>query len=126
MCDACVPYKDLTEDQLNDQIDRISATFVGLPLVVGAPMVMGPEYWLEVARHQVEVGIRICCEPIKDYRPGASIDKDSAAGLWVYRDGVEGVEDPRDRIKRLAREQHEEYLAEVERRRGKRGDSRKR
>lgn len=125
MCDACKPYADLTEDQIRDQIDRISTTFVGLPMVTGAPLVMGTEYYLEVARHQVELGIRICQPPIKTYRAGTGVDARSAAGEWVYNDDVTDVEDPRERIQRLAREQHEEYLAEVARRRGKKKGGRR-
>lgn len=120
MCTACVPYTDLTVEQLDDQIDRLSATFVGLPMVTGAPMVMGTEYYVEVARHQVELGVRVCADipPIKQYVAGTSVDAQSAAGTWRYDAEVaEMVEDPRDRIERLAREQRDEYLAEIRKRR---------
>lgn len=106
-------FGELSEAQLDEMIDRMSALFVGLPMVTGAPMIMPAEYYLEVSRHLIELGARIVAEPIKTYEAPTDL---RSAGKWTYVDGVE-VETPQDRIKRQARAERAEYLAEVKRRR---------
>ena len=59
--------------------------FVGLPGVVGAPLVFPIEYWELVSFHMVELGLRNAAEPVKKYRPSTEslLEKNSAAGEWV-------------------------------------------
>lgn len=111
MCD-CKQWVDMTEDERDAEIERVSTLFVGLPGVVGAPLLMGPDYWVEVARHLVEVGARLCADPIKHYVPGDSLDKSKAAGEWIY-DVDDVPETLEERAKRLAVEQRETFLARV-------------
>lgn len=111
MCD-CKQWSEMAEDERDAEIDRMSALFVGLPGVVGAPMLTGPDYWVEVARHLVEAGVRLCADPIKHYVAGDSLDKSKAAGEWVY-DIDDVPESFEERAKRLAVEQREQYLAGV-------------
>lgn len=122
MCDCCVPYKDLTDEQKAEQREALATTFTGLPTVIGAPLILADEVWAEVADHQLELGVRSCKDipPIKDWTAPTSedvLDKTRAAGTWRYRPGYRDVETPRERIIRKAREQREEYEAEVARRR---------
>lgn len=113
MCETCTTeFEDLTEDQVTELADAMSVLFVGLPLVTNAPLVMGPEYYLEVTRHLIECGVRWCPDrSVKTYRPPTHDDP----GGWQPIEGV-AIEDPQDRIKRLAREQQDEYEAELRRR----------
>ncbi|MFT4125069.1 MAG: DUF2744 domain-containing protein [Gordonia sp. (in: high G+C Gram-positive bacteria)] len=115
---AVKQWSEMTEEEREAAADEVSALFVGLPGVVGAPMISGPDYWMEVARHLVECGVRLCADPIKHYVPGDSLDKSRAAGKWVYDVGGDDVpESFEERAKRMAVERREEYLAEVARRR---------
>lgn len=111
MCE-CKQWVDMTEDERDAEIEKVSALFVGLPGVVGAPLVMGPDYWVEIARHLVETGVRVCADSIKHYVPGDSLDKSKAAGEWVY-DVDDVPETYEERAKRLAVEQREQFLAAV-------------
>ncbi|MGC4964236.1 phage gene 29 protein family protein [Gordonia sp. DT101] len=122
MCEVCKPYGELTTEQVEQQIEAISATFVGLPTVIGAPLLLAPEAWEEVARHQVEIGVRLCAEipAIKTYTAPTSDDAlvvAKAAGVWKYTATAADVETPQQRIRRKAQEQREAFLAEVDRRR---------
>ncbi|GAA4758799.1 phage gene 29 protein family protein [Gordonia alkaliphila] len=122
MCDACVPYSDLTDEQREQQTAALAATFVGLPTVIGAPLILADEVWREVAVHQLELGARICGDipAIKTYTaptPAEALEVQSAAGHWTYDADHTDVETPRERVLRKAREEREEYLAEVQRRR---------
>ncbi|UQE73833.1 DUF2744 domain-containing protein [Gordonia sp. PP30] len=116
MCDLCTtPFDALTDDELDQMIQGLSVTFVALPMVVGAPLIMDPGYYLEVARHQIEAGVRICPDlAIKHYRPPAD---DRPLGTWIYDDAHTETETPAERIRRAVREQREAYAAEVARRR---------
>lgn len=111
MCD-CKQWSDMTEDERDAEIERVSALFVCLPGVVGAPLITGPDYWVEIARHLVETGVRLCADPIKHYVPGESLAKSKAAGEWRY-DIDDVPETFEERAKRLAVEQREQYLAAV-------------
>lgn len=117
MCELCSKsWDDMTVAERDQQIDLLSATFVSLPLVVGAPLILGAEHWLEVARHQVECGVRICPDkPIKRYEPPTDIE--ATTGGWIYDEAHSNTETARERIVRMAREQREDFEAEVERRR---------
>lgn len=119
MCQVCRPFSELTAEEVSGQVEALSVTFVGLPMVVGAPLVMGAEYWREVARHQLECGVRACADipAIKTYRVATSMDTQEVAGRWVYDTEHQDVETPQERIRRMAREQQEAYEAEVARRR---------
>lgn len=125
-CDLHIPFGDLTDEQIDQQVEAVAATFVGLPTVIGAPLLMAEEVWREVARHQLELGVRLCAcaPPIKTYTaptPEEALDVGTAAGRWTYDEAYRDVETPRERIVRLAREQREAFEAEVARRRA-RGD----
>lgn len=113
MCETCTTdYADLSEEQIAELADAMSTLFVGLPLVTNAPLVMGPEYYLEVTRHLIECGVRWCPDrSVKTYRPPTQEDP----GGWQPIAGVD-IEDQQERIQRLAREQHEAYEAELKRR----------
>ncbi|OZF40743.1 hypothetical protein CH296_00355 [Rhodococcus sp. 14-2496-1d] len=65
--------------------------FVGLPGVVGAPLVFPIEYWELVSFHMVELGLRLAADPIKKYRPTTEsmLQKSTAAGTWVGMDEVD-------------------------------------
>lgn len=122
MCDICRPYGELTEEQIDAETGRIAETFFGLPTVIGAPLLMAEESWREVARHQLELGVRLCHEipAIKTYsapNPEDALDARSAAGRWTYLDEYADTETPAERIQRMAREQHQQYLDELARRR---------
>ncbi|MGC5249476.1 phage gene 29 protein family protein [Gordonia sp. DT219] len=100
----------MTEDERDAEIEKVSALFVALPGVVGAPLLTGPDYWVEVARHLVETGVRLCADPIKHYVAGDSLAKSKAAGEWVY--SVDDVPETfEQRAQRMAKEQREKYLA---------------
>ncbi len=121
-CPLHVPFGGLTENQIDQQVEVIAETFRGLPTVIGAPLLMAEEVWREVARHQLELGVRLCpcAPPVKTYTaptPEEALDVGTAAGRWTYDDAYRDVETPRERIIRLAREQREAYEAEVARRR---------
>lgn len=109
-----IEYADMSEEQREAQVQSIMATFVGLPGVVGAPLVMGPNYYREIAIHQLECGVRVVAEPIKTYAPPEDL---RSAGVWTYADSVNPPEDPSERFKRLAREEHEAYMTELAARR---------
>lgn len=116
MCESCKPFDDLTEDELNDQIERLTLTFVGLPMVTGAPLIVGAEHWREVARHQIELGVRICAKPIKDYvapEPGEL----RSAGKWVYDEQHRGIETAEERVREAARKEWDAYMKQVDERR---------
>lgn len=108
-----VEYVDLSEEQKEAQILALTAMFVALPGVVGAPLVMGPNYYREIAIHMLEAGARVVAEPIKTYTPPEDL---RSAGMWVYSNPDDAPEDPLERFKRLAEEENAAYLAEVERR----------
>lgn len=113
MCDVCTkPFDQLSTDQLDDQVQKLSATFVALPMVVGAPLLMEPEYYLEVARHQIECGVRICPDAaIKQFRVADGAEHPS----WVYDETHADTETPAERVARAVREQREAYQAKVDR-----------
>lgn len=118
MCDVCVPFGDLTDEQLEQQTTALAADFTGLPMVIGAPMLLGEESWREVARHQLELGRRACADipAIKTYvapTPEQALDARTAAGRWVYVADHADIETPRERLQRQAREQREQWLAAV-------------
>lgn len=120
-CEVRLPYHELSDEQVAQQTELLASTFVGIPTVIGAPLLMAEEVWREIARHQLELGVRLCsCVPaIKHYTPPTpeqALDVGSAAGTWQYVAGQE-TETPRERMIRRAREQRAEYLAEVARRR---------
>lgn len=106
-------YEDMTEEQREEQVQALLATFIALPGVVGAPLVMGPDYYREIAIHQVEAGVRVPAKPIKHYVPPTSL---RSAGTWVYDNPATAPEDPHERFKRMAEEENAAYLAEVARR----------
>lgn len=108
-----VEYADLSDEQKEAQILALAAMFVALPGVTGAPLVMGADYYREVAIHMLEGGARVVAEPIKRYVPPEDL---RSAGKWVYNDAATAPEDPRERYKRLAREQQADYMAELGRR----------
>lgn len=107
-------YTDMTTEERATEIETVAAMFVGLPGVVGAPLILGPGYWSEIARHLVECGVRVVAGSIKHYEPGDSPDVDKAAGKWVY-DTDEPEESFEDMIARKVVEEREDYLAKVER-----------
>lgn len=117
MCQLCSkPFDALSDDELGEQVQALSATFVGLPMVVGAPMLLSPDYYLEVARHQVECGVRICTDrAIKSYV--VPTDVEARTGGWKYDAAHSQTETPAERVARAVKEQREAYLAEVARRR---------
>lgn len=59
--------------------------YVGLPGVVGAPLVFPIEYWELVSFHQVLAGARLAAVPQIKYRPSTDsmLNKTTAAGEWV-------------------------------------------
>lgn len=107
-------YRDMDEFERAEAIDQLTATFVGLPGVVGAPMVMGEGYWRDVAEHLLELGVRIVADPIKHYEAGTSLDRHEAAGKWVYDEDIPAPETPMEKYARLADEQAEELRLKVE------------
>ena len=111
-------YADLSEEQKEAQILALVAMFVGLPGVTGAPLIMGPNYYREIAIHMLEAGARVIAEPIKRYEGPQDL---RSAGMWVYNDPETAPEDPHERFKRLAEEENAAYLAEVERRKTAKG-----
>ena len=106
-------WADMSDEEREYEAQAISALFIGLPGVVGAPLVMGPDYWLDVARHLVEGGARLVADPIKHYEPGDSLEASKAAGKWIY-DSHAPDETYEQRIARLASEEHDAYLAKIE------------
>ncbi|NIL86506.1 hypothetical protein RhoFasGS6_03910 [Rhodococcus fascians] len=59
--------------------------FTAMPGVVGAPLVLGSDYWELVSYHLVELGARLTEDRIKKYRPSDSsmLNRWTAAGEWV-------------------------------------------
>ena len=106
-------WADMSDEEREAEAQAISALFIGLPGVVGAPLVMGPDYWLDVARHLIEGGARLVADPIKHYEPADSLEASKAAGKWVY-DSHAPDETYEQRIARLASEEHDAYLAKIE------------
>jgi hypothetical protein len=105
------PFKSPTgQDEL---VDKLTACFVGLPGVVGAPLIMGPDYYREICQHLAECGVGFVSEPIKHYLPPEGL---RSAGTWVYNDPESAPEDPHARFVRLAEEENAAYLAEIARR----------
>jgi len=102
----------MSEDEREVDAQKLAAQFIGLPGVVGAPLVMGPDYWTDVAHHLVECGVRLCCEPIKHYEVAESLDAKRAAGKWIY-DTDEVPETFEEKAQRMAAEQREKFLAAV-------------
>lgn len=116
MCESCKPYGDMTAEEVEAEVQKLSGQFVGLPGVVGAPLIMGPDYYVEIARHLVECGVRLCQAPIKTYE--APKDLRAKTGGWTYLgEFAADVEDPQDRIKRMAKAEYQAFLDEVEKRR---------
>lgn len=64
--------------------------FTAMPGVVGAPLMLGAEYWELVSFHFVELGARLTDDRIKKYRPSNSsmLNRWTAAGSWV------GIDEP--------------------------------
>lgn len=106
-------WADMSDEEREAEAQAISALFIGLPGVVGAPLVMGPDYWLDVARHLIEAGVRLVADPIKHYEPADSLEASKAAGKWIY-DSHAPDETYEQRIARLASEEHDAYLAKIE------------
>ncbi|SDT84928.1 phage gene 29 protein family protein [Gordonia westfalica] len=106
-------WADMSDEEREAEAQAVSVLFIGLPGVVGAPLVMGPDYWVDVARHLVECGVRLVADSIKHYEPGDSLEASKAAGKWCY-DSHEPDETYEQRIARLADEEHQNYLAKVE------------
>ncbi|OCH80314.1 DUF2744 domain-containing protein [Gordonia sp. UCD-TK1] len=106
-------WAEMSDEEREAEAQAVSALFIGLPGVVGAPLILGPEYWLDVARHLVEGGVRLVADSIKHYEPGESLDAQKAAGKWVY-DSHEPDETYEQRIARLADEEHQAYMAKLE------------
>ena len=107
-------WADMSDEEREAEAQAISALFVGLPGVVGAPLIVGPEYWLDVVRHLVEGGVRLVADSIKHYEPGESLDASQAAGKWIYDTDDAPTETYEERIARLAEEEHQAYLAKIE------------
>lgn len=107
---------------VKDQVGKLIATFIGLPGVTSAPLVMGPDYYFDVSCHQFELGARVPAEPIKEYKPPTDA---GGTGKWVYLNEDTAPEDPQERYKRLAQAQQELYLAGVEQRRAARKSSKR-
>ena len=105
-------WADMSDEEREAEAQAISALFIGLPGVVGAPLVMGPDYWLDVARHLIEGGARLVADPIKHYEPGDSLEASRAAGKWIY-DSHAPDETYEQRIARLAKEEHDAYMAKI-------------
>lgn len=103
----------MTEPEREELIDALTATFVGLPGVVGAPMVMGEGYWRDVAEHQVELGVRPVAEPIKHYEAATSLARSEAAGKWVYDDDIAPPPTPMEKYAEIAAEQERELAERV-------------
>lgn len=59
--------------------------FTAMPGVVGAPLMLGAEYWELVSFHLVELGARLTDDRIKKYRPSdaSMLNRWTAAGSWV-------------------------------------------
>lgn len=59
--------------------------FTAMPGVVGAPLMLGADYWELVSFHLVELGARLTGDRIKKYRPSDSsmLNRWTAAGSWV-------------------------------------------
>ncbi|WP_341258204.1 phage gene 29 protein family protein [Gordonia malaquae] len=93
--------------------DELTALFVGLPGVVGAPMVMGEGYWRDVAEHLLELGVRIVADPIKHYQVGESIDRSEAAGRYIYDEDVTPPQSPAEKYAAIADEQQRELEEKV-------------
>lgn len=110
-----IEYADMSAEQREVQIRALEATFVGIPGLTGAPLVMGPGYYRELAIHQLECGVRVVATAIKTYAPPTDL---RGAGDWTYVDQDGTPEGAKERIQRMAREEHEAYMAELKRRRG--------
>lgn len=106
-----------TVEYLREQVAKLVATFVGLPGVTGAPMLMGPDYYTEVAIHQVECGARVPADPIKRYEAPTDLSPAGAAGKWVYLDDENAPSSPRERYARQRAAELAEYRAELARQR---------
>ncbi|WP_139179933.1 phage gene 29 protein family protein [Gordonia westfalica] len=65
-------WADMSDEEREAEAQAVSVLFIGLPGVVGAPLVMGPDYWVDVARHLVECGVRLVADSIKHYEPGTA------------------------------------------------------
>lgn len=59
--------------------------FTAMPGVVGAPLMLGADYWELVSFHLVELGARLTDDRIKKYRASDSsmLNRWTAAGSWV-------------------------------------------
>lgn len=118
--EAFKQYADMTDEEIDAEVAKLVVMFIGLPGVVGAPMIIGAGYFEEIARHMVECGARAPAEPIKDYQPPTDVQGRKAAGTWRYRDEAsKPAETAQERIARLAREEHDLYRAALAERRAK-------
>ena len=106
-------WSEMTGEERQIEANAIAKLFVGLPGVVGAPLVMGPGYWEDIAMHLVECGVRVVAGSIKHYEVAVSLDKADAAGRWVY-DTDAPEESHQEKLQRLAKEQNRAHLAKVE------------
>ena len=104
----------VTVEYLAEQVALLVATFVGLPGVTGAPMIMGPDYYTEVAIHQLELGVRVPAEPIKKYIPPEGL---RGSGSYEYLDSATAPTTPQERYARMRAAEFREFKAEVQRRR---------
>ncbi|QPX61723.1 hypothetical protein SEA_BUNKER_20 [Gordonia phage Bunker] len=103
-----------TVEYLAEQVALLVATFVGLPGVTGAPMIMGPDYYTEVAIHQLELGVRVPAEPIKKFIPPEGL---RGSGSYEYLDSATAPTTPQERYARMRAAEFREFKAEVQRRR---------
>ncbi len=89
-------WADMSDEEREAEAQAVSVLFIGLPGVVGAPpLVMGPDYWVDVARHLVECGVRLVADSIKHYEPGGQLG-------GVEGCGGSGVTTRMSRMKRMS------------------------
>lgn len=111
--DLTVPWDQIGEEDQHLLIEQLVACFVGLPGVVGAPMITGTEFWADVARHLLELGYRPTAAAIKTYTAPTSLEKRDAAGTWVYADPGLAPEDPKVRYARIFAEEQADAAVRI-------------
>ena len=111
--DLSLAWDQYGEEIQHVLIEQMVAGFVGLPGVVGAPMITGTEFWADVARHLLEIGYRPAAPAIKTYSPPTSLEKREAAGTWTYADPGLAPEDPKIRYARIFAEEQEDAAVRI-------------
>lgn len=111
--DLSLAWDQLAEEDQHTLIEQLVASFVGLPGVVGAPMITGTEFWADVARHLLELGYRPTAAAIKAYQAPTSLERSEAAGRWIYLDPGLAPEDPKVRYARIFEEEQAEAAARI-------------